>query len=172
MYPIVLQVCHPTVTLFRHCAGKNSLFSLFSLVAGCERCDNLGAVALIIKTVIWSGALLLYLWGAHAQWSDCVETRRVLDPRHKGLYFQGIFEYQCWDMITPAAPLDDTHPHTHHTFQLLERTDHRRPLETHINQLSKCARRSLHDSARKKGSAQREGGVSFALAQVETSKVS
>lgn len=89
----------------------------FSLVAGCEWCDNLGGSALIIKTVIWSGALLLYLWEEHAQWSDCVETRRVLDPWHKGLYFQGIFEYQCWDMITPAAPPDDTHPHTHHTFR-------------------------------------------------------
>lgn len=69
--------------------------------------------------MIWSRTLLLYLWERHTQWSDCVETRRVLDPWHKGLYFQGIFEYQCWDMITPLAQPDDAHrrhpAHHHHT---------------------------------------------------------
>lgn len=69
--------------------------------------------------MVWSRALLLYLWEKHAQWSDCVETRRVLDLWHKGLYFQGVFEYQCWDMITPLAQPDHTpsltfSPHTHH----------------------------------------------------------
>lgn len=58
--------------------------------------------------MVWSRVLLLYLWEKHAQWSDCVETGRVLDPWHKGLYFQGIFEYQCWDMITPLAQPDHT----------------------------------------------------------------
>lgn len=41
---IVLQLCHLTVLLRKHCAGKNSNFFV-SLVAGCEQSDNLHGYA-------------------------------------------------------------------------------------------------------------------------------